>query len=107
MDVFSEERKENFLNGFNLRKESSLEGVFLGASTHTPMHGGAYVCLWPWLALETSGSIRTYGPCRPSPGPGSRDKGVPSGKPGRPQQISPACDLRCLALKMRAGMADV
>lgn len=28
MDVFSEERKENFLDGFNLRKERSLEGVF-------------------------------------------------------------------------------
>ena len=28
MDVFSGERKENFLNGLNLRKESSLEGVF-------------------------------------------------------------------------------
>ena len=28
MDVFSGERKENFLNGLNLRKESGLEGVF-------------------------------------------------------------------------------
>lgn len=74
MDVFSEERKENFLNGFNLRKESSLERVFLGASTHTPMHMGAYVSLWPWLALETPGRVKSQCPCRPSPGLGSRDK---------------------------------
>ena len=35
MDVFSGERKENFLNGLNLRKESGLEGVFwVRARTH-------------------------------------------------------------------------
>lgn len=28
MDVFSGERKENFLNGLNLGKESGLEGDF-------------------------------------------------------------------------------
>lgn len=28
MDVFSGERKENFLNGLNLGKESSVEGDF-------------------------------------------------------------------------------
>lgn len=28
MDVFNGERKENFLNGLNLGKESGLEGVF-------------------------------------------------------------------------------
>lgn len=33
MDVFSGERKENFLNGLNLGKESGLEGVFW-----TPAH---------------------------------------------------------------------
>ena len=39
MDVFSGERKENFLNGLNLGKESGLEGVFW-MPAHTRQRAG-------------------------------------------------------------------